>query len=429
METHLRAGVAETDITPPFPVPLAGFAARTGRSQGVTRPLKLRAFAFSEPSGASALLVVADILFWAPERVDELRQRIAARWPVPPDRIILHATHTHSGPQTSTHYAPSLGVADHRYVALLDNQLITAIAAAWSRREPVTIERGDGTTDIGINRRVWRGDEMVIGENPDGPVDRDLAVLRLRATSGETRAILIHAACHPTTTMDPFINAEFPGVMCEEIARSDAPDAVVAFLQGCCGDINPRPTRERGDRALHDDDVAAVGQRLAADVRAVLTGPMRSLATGPITSRREVAALPFARIPTIAELAESRDAEGICGEWSRLMLAHPDRLQPAIPLEITRLSLGPDLTLLAMDAEMTMAYGAHIKRRLRGTLPLPYSNGGLGYVITRQQLAEGGYEPDGSTSYFGLPSRFAPEVEDVTLAAIDRALDDGGDQP
>ena len=429
MDTHLRFGAAETDITPTFPVPLAGFAVRSGLSQGVMRPLKLRAFAFSDPSGSHALLVVADILFWAPERVRTLREQIAARWPVPAEHVILHATHTHSGPQTSTHYAPSLGAADPRYVAYLEDQLFAAIDAAWTRREPVTIERGDGSSEIGINRRVWRGEEVVIGENPDGPVDRDLAVLHSRARSGETRAILAHVACHPTTTMDPFVNAEFPGVMAAEIATHDAPGAVVAFLQGCCGDINPRPTRERDARALDDEDVVAVGQRLAADVRAVLNQPMRPLTPGPISSRRVIASLPFERVPTLAELERTRDADGILGEWSRLMLANPARLQPSIPLEITRLSIGPDLTLLAMSAEMVMAYGTHIKQRRPGALPLPYSSGGLGYVITRQQLAEGGYEPDGSTQYFGLPSRFAPAVEAVVRSAIDQALTEGEDQP
>lgn len=429
MKTHMHFGAAETDITPTFPVALAGFAARTGRSQGVTRPLKLRALAFSDPNGNHALLIVADILFWAPERTQALREQIAAQWPAPVERVILHATHTHSAPSTSSHYGPSLGVVDPRYVAFLEDQLFAAVDAAWARREPVTIERGDGSSDIGINRRVWRGDEMIIGENNDGPVDRDLAVLRVRATSGETRAILAHVACHPTTTMDPYVNAEFPGVMATEIATHDAPGAVVAFLQGCCGDINPRPTRERNARGLDDEDVVAVGQRLAADVRAVLDRPMRPLAPGLIASRRVIADVPFERVPTIAELERTRDADGILGEWSRLMLANPDRLQPSIPLEITRLSLGPDLTLLAMNAEMVMAYGLHAKRRRPGTLPMPYSNGGLGYVVTRQQLAEGGYESKESIQYFGLPSRFAPEVEEVVTSAIDQALDSGEEQP
>jgi hypothetical protein len=430
MNTPLLAGAAEIDITPAFPVPLAGFAARSGLSQGVTRPLKLRAFAFTDPApgGGSALLVVADILFWAPERTGALRRQIAAHWPVPVDHIILQATHTHSGPQTSTRFAPSLGAADPRYLAFLETQLFAAIEMAWAKREPATIERGDGRSEIGINRRVWRGEEVVIGQNPDGPVDRDLSVLRIRAASGETRAILAHLACHPTTTMDPYASSEFPGAMCADIATSDAPGAVVAFLQGCCGDINPRPTRERGSRELNDDDVAAIGHQLAADVRAVLDQPMRPLGPGTILSRQVTAALPMERVPTVGELERTRDADGILGEWSRLLLADPSRLQPRIPLEILRLSIGPDLTLLAMDAEVTMPYGAHIKERRPGTLPLPYSNGAIGYVVTRQQLTEGGYEPDGSTPYFGLPSRFAPEVEAVTKAAIDQALDEGEDQ-
>jgi hypothetical protein len=77
-----------------------------------------------------------------------------------------------------------------------------------------------------------------------------------------------------------------------------------------------------------------------------------------------------------------------------------------------------------MAAEVTTPYGLAIKARTGGaTLPLPYSNGMVGYVITDDQLAHGGYEAVESALYFGLPSPFAPGIEETFAGAIDRALE------
>jgi hypothetical protein len=92
-------------------------------------------------------------------------------------------------------------------------------------------------------------------------------------------------------------------------------------------------------------------------------------------------------------------------------------------MECTHLRLGNDLAFLAMDAEVTTPYGLAIKQRSDGrTLPLPYSNGMIAYVVTDQQLAEGGYEADDSTPWFALPSPFAPGIEARVTGAIAKAL-------
>ena len=61
-EPQLLVGVAEADITPVAPVPLAGFAARDNAPfEGIDHPLALRAFWWTVED-EHALLVVADIL-------------------------------------------------------------------------------------------------------------------------------------------------------------------------------------------------------------------------------------------------------------------------------------------------------------------------------------------------------------------------------
>jgi hypothetical protein len=88
-------------------------------------------------------------------------------------------------------------------------------------------------------------------------------------------------------------------------------------------------------------------------------------------------------------------------------------------LEITRLELAENLILAAFNAEMVVQYGLFIKDRFnRRVLPLGYTNGMIGYVTTAEQLAEGGYEPCGSTPYFNLPAPFAAGTEARIRTAI-----------
>src|SRR5919202_2502302 len=156
MMAGLRLGTAKINITPTHPVQLSGFASRWGRGsfQGIAHPLYARVLLFEQTDGPGptrrALVVGADLLWWAPERIAAIVEQLQARWAVAPEAIILNATHTHSGPQTSSRFARSLGEADPRYVAALEARLFAAVAAAAQRLEPVVVERGQGVCRIGI---------------------------------------------------------------------------------------------------------------------------------------------------------------------------------------------------------------------------------------------------------------------------------------
>lgn len=416
---QLQVGVAEVDITPAAPTPLAGFAHRNNASfEGVDLPLSLKAFWWSVGND-NALLVVADILWWAPERVEDLRARIAQEWPVAADRIILHATHTHSAPHPSRVFTESLGIPDDAWIELLESRLFEVVGQAWDNRTEATVSRGRGSSSIGLNRRV------ALGADPGEQelVDPEVTVLRVDNMNGDPLAAFVHYACHPTINELARISSEFPGFMCDRVSKRLGDGVVVAYLQGCCGDINPLPFLDRGKRPIGHADVVKMGEILAGDVESVLDGPMERLTLDRITSRRDVAMLAMQRVPPPEELDVAKDRTDVVGEWARVLLADPARCASPLGVEVTHLRLGDDLGFLAMAAEVTTPYGIAIKSRSNGvTLPLPYSNGMLGYVVTDDQLARGGYESVESATYFGLPSPFAPGIEQAFSGAIERAL-------
>ena len=408
----LRVGAAKADITPDWPLTLAGFAARTEPARGVSQPLHVRV-AVLESGGERAAIVTADLLWWGPQQMADLRREVAAITGAPEDAILFSASHTHSGPQTSTRVASGIGTADPRYLDLLRERTLAAVHAAVADLEPVSLRRFDGQHDLGFNRRPQF--------DPHGPVDPALTVIRATRPDGSPKALLIHYTCHPVITREPLVSSEWPGVA---MTRLEADFGVTAlFLQGCCGDINPRRPGANDSLRGTDREVVQEGERFAATVRHLLAEPGSCL--DPIAPRgtRTTVDLPFAALPDEATLRARAEEPGVTGEWARALLDHPAWRVRAIPLQVQRLDLADGLALLAMDGEIVVAYGLHVRARTRNrVLPMGYANGMTGYIPTGKIIAEGGYEGGESIVWFLLPAPFAPEVEPILTAAIDRIL-------
>ncbi len=423
MRPPLHLGAARIDITPQHPIPLAGFAHRHGVFETIHSPLFLRALLFSreDACGASqrALLVSADLFCWGPDLCASVYESLWQRFGISRDAVILHATHNHSGPQTSHSFSPSLGAADDKYIAFLQAALISAVKSACSSSEPVTAELGTGRCRIGINRRKSAGGAMRMAPNSEGPVDPELTVIRFRTPDNAPKALIVHYTCHPTASGANAVCAEFPG-LAMACLEQNAP-VVAAFIQGCCGDIRPALIRDgefyRGDPW----DAATLGEELVQEVRSVLGDNMRPCAVSALGVAHHLTVLPLAPVPGIEALRQLSQSSGIASEWSRLLLDDPNRLAWSPVLESVRMDLGPDIGLVSFNAEMMVAYGLHLKdfseRRL---LPVGYSNGMIGYVPTKTQIEEGGYEPAEAFRYYGNPAPFKTDVERTVLDHIRR---------
>lgn len=412
----LRMGTAKIDITPNKPVPLAGFAHRRSDFISVDRPLYVKIWFFEQRDESNgdierALLVQADLIWWGTDRVEYLLGQLKERWGLKESSVILHASHTHFGPQTSGSFTPSLGLMDDEYVRMLESNLFNGIEEAFKRMEPVVVERGIGACSIGIHRRKVINNEVLMAPNTEGPHDPEVIVIRFRSESGKTAGVMFHYACHPTTMGENIVTSEFPGVAMELVEQTLGRDTAVSYLQGCCGDIRPALIRGQDFYRGNTEDVWKLGRTLADEVVRVLGQPLELLPPCAISSGRTSVQLPFEQIPSVEMLKEKSIEDGILGEWSRLLLSDSERLEPAA-LEINCVNLAQGLSFVSFNAEMVVDYGIFIKAVTgRSVIPLAYSNGMIGYVPTAKQLSEGGYEAKDSAYYFGLPSPFDSSVE------------------
>lgn len=435
-EPVLEMGTSIMEISPPQHVPLAGFAHRKGANEGVSRPLFVRASVFVQSQGKGqkedlpdgkqrkALLVQADIIWWGPERLDHLRQRLHRRWFIEPEKMLFHASHTHGGPQTSNQFSDAIGAMDEAYMDFLEQQVEIAVEEAHKNIEPVTMEKGTGECiGIGINRRKLVNGTIEMAPNPEGFNDTEVTVIRFIKDDRRIKSIWFHFTCHPTTTGDNLVTSDYSGAAMEKLDEIFGL-GTSCFLQGCCGDI--RPALIENDQFIrgHDNDVQKNGIALAASVIEILNKPMIPLIPTALEAWNEMVDLPFQRIPSTEELQPDMTDDEMTEAWKRLMLSGNGKLRPSTQLSLQQLRLAEGLSLLAMDGEMVLEYGLLIKQLSQSqTLPLAYSNGMVGYIPTAKQIDEGGYESIRSGPFFGYPSPFTKDVENIVTGGIRKLLE------
>lgn len=423
MEQQLWMGTAKIDITPKQPVELAGFESRLGMGGflGVVQPLYARMIYYRHVDvkgrESQALLVSADIIWWDNERSAQLRKRLSDVHGIPANAILLHGTHTHSGPQTSDQFTAALGTFDLSYVQQLEEWAAEGVSAAIANEEPVTAGQGTGSIHLGMNRRLMVDGQCFMQPNPQGPTDPELRVIGYSRLDGSAKAILIHYTCHPVITREHLVSSEFTGYAMSYIEEAVGEQVVAAYLQGWCGDINPW---KQGDAK----DVRQGGQWLAEEALKVLKSGLKPLLPCGLIAGKHQVRLPFQALPSEDELLVCTSQPGIIGEWSRKLLEQPDRrLQKDAVLDIYRLPLAEQLSVLAVNSEVVVEYGLYLKQLSYGRfLPLGYTNGMIGYVPTARQLGEGGYEADQSTKYFLLPSSFDSAIDYEFRAVINQLV-------
>lgn len=421
----LLLGCAKFDITPDRPIPLAGFAVRENKPyEAIHTSLYLRAAVLQQADAADqrvgepVLIVSADLLWWGTDRMETIRETLQARFGLSAERIILNATHSHSGPQTSFRFHRLLGAPDPGYVEALERQLYAAVEAALAGLEPVTVERGSGECRNGVQRRQYADGGVVGGAFPDGIADHEVNVIRFARSDGSVKALMVHYACHPVTTNENVVSSEFTGHAMERLER-ELDGSVCLFLQGCCADINVYTESADPSASTPREKVAYFGERLADSVIGVLQRPLKRLAVTPFSSVRLAIPLqlrPLAGREELQALAERGGSPH--DEWAQTMLQQFDRRDTTLTMEFVRIDVAEGLSFLAMNAEVVVEYGLYVKAMNADVLPMGYTNGMIGYVPLAYQLRTDSYESDSSTYYFHMPARLLPEIEAPVREAL-----------
>jgi len=420
----MRIGVAEVDYTPAPGLPLMGNFRDDYAARGVHDPLCARAFVFENSTGDRAAMLSADICMLNRDNVAHIRECASRASGIPAGRILVAATHTHSGPAPMN--LGSLPKCDEADIQRFLDRIAEAVPLAVGNLSEADLVAGAVFEDrLPHNRRLlckdgrthmnWEGLDPDFVVKPLGGADFELRVLGVKR-DGVERAAVVNYALHPAILAGDnwLYSADFPGYLAIAMRQLFGPDFVAAYFNGCCGNVNHVDYSDRTMGRGYTMTERA-GYMLAADACQALRSaePVEGDELAVSSERVPLERLKISEEEhrwcqnVIRELAGGHapgQVDGLPDEYravTRLGMyekQHEDDLP-----EVMVIRLG-DAAVVGLPGEIFNEYGLEIKRKspARHTLVVELANDAIGYIPTREAFGQGGYEPTpGATFYTG----------------------------
>ena len=388
-----RAAVAKVDITPTTSQWLLGYQAR--QSDGIHDRLYHRIVALDD--GKTTIYIVSsDIALMSPGYNDKVAQDVQQKLGIPVQNLWWTVTHTHSAPEVGPPGVGAIfmperykqaksGDSNPEYTQFFEDKLIEGLRLAKDGLEPARLGVGLGFSTANINRRGTDVDgKVLLGLNPDGPVDRQIGLIRLENLHGGLIALIANYAMHGTV-LGPAnleISGDAPGVVADYVEQKIG--APMLFINGAEGNMAPiysvYPTPVAGHlgefRRLLGDRILQANERVAGMTTDVVLTESEMTVETPLR-------------PGLTWTSE-------LGKYIRTL---PDNTKLVL-IPVRFLQVNRDTVLWGAPVELFCEYAIDVRDHSR----FPYTfyfgllNGWLGYLPNRQAFHEGGYEP--STSPF-----------------------------
>jgi hypothetical protein len=423
-----QVGLAKAAITPDQFMWMAGYASRDRPAEGKLTELWAKALVLQDAAGQRAVLVTLDVIGVSREMAAAVAATLKERYGLERSQLALCASHTHSGPVLYRNLSPlhDLIVAPQQrqlieeYTATLQNKILAVIEAALSDLKPAQLAWASGTATFAVNRRNNPADQVpqLRAEGKlRGPFDHDVPVLAVRDLAGRLQAVVFGYACHATTLAEFEWCGDYPGYAQIEVERAQ-PGCQAMFWAGCGADQNPLP-RRTVELAID------YGRQLATAVNEVLSKPMQPVAGKLTTDFREID-LPLAALPTREQIEQDAQSNNVyTAARAKLLLtqmADGRPLSPTYPYPVQVWRLGEDVRFIVLGGEVVVDFALRLKAELGGprTWVAGYSNDVMAYIASRRVLQEGGYEGGGAMVYYGLPTSWALESEDLIVGEAKR---------
>ena len=411
----LQVGFGQVEITPVRPTPMAGYYGNR-LSTETHDPLWSKATVMFDGQTSIAIISL-DLVATTRWLVDETRTLIASQSKMPPECILISATHSHTGPvlfdPNSSRYNRFGNEAPETKQFMLDlpSKIAESVVKAIAAKQPLTVRHAIGKEpQLAFNRRFFMTDGTV-GWNPGkrnprivreaGPTDDNLPMVAFYSKSGELSGLLSNFSIHLDTVGGTQWSADMPFTLEQSLSKVFGATCHLQYATGCCGDVNHIDVRNSFNQKGHTES-ARIGTRLAGAV-------LRSWnSLTPITSSRlhatnAVVKLPLAKHPTdriewaksVSERANNEKQPPFMEmvEAFRILDVESRNGEP-IDAEVQVISLGKELAWVSMPGEIFVQLGIAIKdgSPFATTTIHELANGSVGYVPTRQAYAQGNYE-------------------------------------
>lgn len=424
----LKIGWATCDITPPRPAMVHGqMHRRIGLS--ALDPLMVTALALDggEPADC-AVFVSCDLAHLTQALIRKIRGRLVSQLPaLPGDRVVLHATHTHTSMVIGDglyEYPGGEVMSPAECEAWVADHVVQAVAEAWEARKPRMLGRAFGHAVVGHNRyavyadghadlygKTNREDFVWIG----GYEDHSLDMLFVWEPDGGLQGIALAIPCPAQVDegLEQF-SADFWHDIRLELRKRFGDHLHVLPICSAAGDQSPHfllygPQEEEMRRRRAVTERQEIALRVGDAVsRALDCTPPGSAGDWTLAHRVRQLDLPLRQVTEAerdwAQTAyEEWTAKGDTESWWPQRLRQvvqcfdgshqPEPFEPFDPFlaEIHVLRLG-DIAIATSPFELFLDYGMQIKTRSPAAQTILVQLAGRGlYLPSERAVQSGGY--------------------------------------
>jgi hypothetical protein len=412
---ELRLGTGAVKITPPAGAPMAGYYYNRSAS-GVHDDLWAKALVL-ESGAVRAALVACDISGLPRQVVVEARHLIESGSGITADRVMISATHCHTGPVLlvpGNRYNPEgeMRRIGEKYLADLPGKIAESVRLAAGAVQPVRVSAGRGReTSISFNRRYFMKDGSVRFNpgklNPDivrpaGPTDPDVPVILFETPQAKPVAACVNFAMHLDTVGGTEYSADYPYTLARLLRGAMGDDVFAFFTIGCAGNVNHYDVAWDSPQTS-PEEAARLGTVLAAEVLKT-TRRLEGTAAGPLRVETRVISLPIPEV-TPEDLAWAKTIKHDMGDkpnWAVFMdlvkafkiIDIEARAGRPVEAEVQVIALGDDIAWVGLPGEIFAELGLALKTAspFRFTVVNELANDSIGYVPNLRAYDQGAYE-------------------------------------
>jgi neutral ceramidase len=429
----MRIGFAECEISPPCGVHLAGyFSVRP--SVDVLDHLYARG-AVIESGGKKLAFASCDLLGIGQNYVDAIKNIIAENTDIKKDAILIHGTHTHTGPKAVDLANPEdkmiSGDTDLEYIRYMTRKVASAVIMASRNLKEVEYGTGEGYEDrVAFIRRFKMKDGSIrtnpgVG-NPDivepvGDIDPRVDLVDFKYTDGSGNLLFVSYSLHADIVGGDKISADYPGAVRRIIERAK-PGCKVMYFTGAQGDINHINVKNTsvvqkgygfmtrvgnilgGEVIKAYEDITYHKDCELASVVKKVTVPLRRFSNEDYEWAMKI-------IQSLKDGTFKQDSMVKTADIARaLRIRNSFKGGDTMDLEVTVFRIGKT-GIVGFPGEPFIGYKKKIVQNspAKNTLVLALVNGSSGYLPVAEAYAEGGYEASNSP--------FTPELEGILTGA------------
>lgn len=360
----MRAGAGTATVELGGVLPFDGF-------DEVRHPLRARALVVEAPGGAGwanrVCLVSLEVTSMREGLVRAARDVVERETGCAGPRAWLCATHTFSAPHVRTPAHLSSDEERTRNTRLCNAYLDavrTAARRAVDTLVPATLEVGEGTCSVNVNRDVETPSGWWLGVNDSGFSDHALPVLRFRSSDDGSPVAVLFSADVASSVLDGsrtsegrrVVSADLVGFAAARLER-ESPSCPVLFLTGAAGDQAPLERAVRHEVTasgeVREVDAHEEGYRMLHQQGALLADDVRDALC---TACEVPCDLVDAVCRTVTYPGQARPAARPVAPSRSWVSAGAD----SVATTLYALRLGP-VTLAGFEPELSSATGAAIR--------------------------------------------------------------------